>query len=76
MQVSKSEIVEIIKNAGVAANVDALDHNALLQENGVDSLDMANILLSMEEKYGTKIPDEDVPKLQSIQAMAEYLSKK
>ena len=76
MRVSKSEVIEIIKAAGVRGRVDNLAHDALLRENGVDSLDMAYILLSMEEKYGMKIPDEDMPKLETIDAIAEYLNNR
>lgn len=76
MEVNRTEVVEIIRNVGIAGNFNTLDHDALLRENGVDSLDMANILLSIEEKYGVKIPDEDIEKLDTINAIALYLSNK
>ncbi len=76
MEINRTEIMEIIRNVGIAGNFNALDHDALLRENGVDSLDMANILLSIEEKYGVKIPDEDIEKLDTINAIVHYLSNK
>lgn len=74
MEITKSEIIQTIKNAGIDGNVDAFDHDATLAGNVFDSLDMLNILLALEENYAIKIPDEDIHKLHSINAIAEYLS--
>ena len=76
MEVTRSDIFEIIINVQIAGNLERIDDNSILSENGVDSLDMANILLMMEEKYNIKIPDEDIEKLGSISAIIEYLSNK
>ena len=76
MEVARSDIFEIIKNVQVAGNLTKIDDDSILSENGVDSLDMANILLMMEEKYNIKILDEDIEKLGSINAIIEYLSNK
>ena len=76
MEVTRSDIFEIIINVQIAGNLERIDDNSILSENGVDSLDMANILLMMEEKYKIKIPDEDVEKLGSINAIIGYLSNK
>ncbi|MCD4727934.1 MAG: acyl carrier protein [Pirellulales bacterium] len=74
MEVSKSDIIQIIKDAGIVGDIDAIENDTLLWDGYLDSLDMANMLLIMEEKYSIKIPDEDVDKLESINAIAEYLS--
>ncbi|MEA3386221.1 MAG: acyl carrier protein [Thermodesulfobacteriota bacterium] len=76
MEVAKSHIIKIIKDAHISQDIDTLNHDAPLSENGVDSLDMANILLAIEEKYNIKIPDEDTDKLVSINAIAKYISNK
>lgn len=76
MEVTSSEIFEIMKNVQIAGDLTKIDDNSILSENGVDSLDMANILLLLEERYSIKIPDEDIIKLGSINAIIEYLSNK
>ncbi len=76
MEINRTEVVELIRNVGIAGNFNALEHDALLRENGVDSLDMANILLSIAEKYSVKIPDEDIEKLDTINAIVKYLFNK
>ena len=75
MIVKKSDIIELIKSSGVIGNLETLDPASSLRENGLDSLDMANVALSMEEKYKIKIPDIDLAKLFSINSIVEYLSR-
>ncbi|RME60794.1 acyl carrier protein [Candidatus Parcubacteria bacterium] len=76
MDVTHKEIFEIIENAGVAADISQINNDTSLTDAGVDSLDMANVLLGIEEKYDIKIPDEDMDKLDSINAIVAYLAKK
>ncbi len=74
MKITKHEIINIIKKTTTDVDVDSLDHDSILSENGVDSLDMANILLQIEENYGVKIPGKDSEKLFSINAIEKYVS--
>jgi len=46
---------------------------ASLVDAGIDSLDFANVLLTIEERYGVQIPDEQALELTSLGAMAEYV---
>jgi len=39
------------------------------------SLDMANVLLQIEEKFNIKIPDEDVEQLDSINSIVAYIQE-
>lgn len=70
------KIKEIIKGIGSRADVDTLKADIPLSEQGVDSLDMANIFLNLEESFNVKVPDEDINKLQSIDDMVQYFAKK
>ena len=45
-----------------------------LAEQGVDSLDAMSVYLHIEEKYGIKIPDEAVDKLDSVDNIVAYLN--
>ncbi len=60
----------------MAADLNNVSNDTSLTEAGVDSLDMANILLGIEEKYEVKIPDEDMDQLDSIDAIVKYLASK
>ena len=76
MTVTVQEIRDIIEKAETMAEMEELVNNRPLTEQDVDSLDMANILLLLEETYEIKIPDADLCQLQSVDDIVEYLSKK
>ncbi len=67
---------EIIKEAGSRADTETLKKDIPLSEQGVDSLDMANILLNIEESFNLKIPDEDVNKLNTITNIVHYIKNR
>ena len=74
MAVTTEEIREIIESAETMAEIDTLVNDVPLTEQDVDSLDMANILLLIEEKYDVKIPDEDMNKIQTVDGIVTYVS--
>jgi len=76
MTVTTEEIKSIIEEADTMAEIDTLRNNLPLTEQEVDSLDMANILLMLEEKFDVKIPDEDMSQVQSVDDIVKYLSSK
>jgi len=68
------KIKEIIKAINSRADIDTLKENALLDKQGIDSLDMLNIFLQVEEVFHIKIPDEDVDRLKTINDMVDYVA--
>jgi len=73
-RVTKEDVWKIIEDAGVDADLDKIKSGHTLIDAGVDSLDLANVLLGIEESFNIKIPDEDVEALASIDAIVSYLS--
>ena len=41
---------------------------------GADSLDLVDLLMSIEDEFGIEIPDEDVEGLQTIGEVADYIA--
>ena len=74
MAVEATDIISIIKSAGVLADVTLEKKEMDFKTLGIDSLDIFNILLQIEEAYKVKIPDSDIEKLSSIEAVAKYLN--
>jgi acyl carrier protein len=50
------------------------DESSYRDDLGLDSLDFVEMVARLEQVTGIFIPDEDVPKLTSISATAEYVS--
>jgi acyl carrier protein len=48
----------------------------LVDEVGIDSMDLATVALVLRDEYGVRIDEDDYPKLTSIRQIAEYLDKK
>lgn len=76
MTVTAEEIRNILEKADTMADMDTLENDVPLTDQEVDSLDMANVYLLLEEHYGIKIPDTDLGKLNSIDNIVSYLSEK
>ncbi|EAH7181848.1 TPA: acyl carrier protein [Campylobacter coli] len=70
------ELLEIIKEVGVLTDVDTLDYNKPLKDQKIDSLDMANIFLNIQEKYNIEISIEDADQLKSIYDIANFIDSK
>ncbi len=49
--------------------------NAFITDLKADSLDVVELVMSLEEKFGISIPDEEAEKLETIQKMVDYIKK-
>ena len=47
-----------------------------IEDLGTDSLDTAELVMELEEKFNIEIPDEDVAKLQTVGDTIKYIEKK
>lgn len=68
------QILTAIKKACDQAEVTAIPIDVDLKELGYDSMDMFNIFLEIEALTGRSIPDEDIERLQSVQAIQDYFN--
>ena len=48
----------------------------LVDELGVDSMDLATVALVLQDEYGVFIDEDDYPTLKTIRLIAEYLQSK
>ncbi len=48
----------------------------LIDEVGIDSMDLATVALVLQDKYGMKIDEDDYPKLTTIRLIAKYVEGK
>ena len=48
----------------------------LVDELGIDSMDLATIALVLQDEYKISIDEDDYPKLKTIQLIAEYIQEK
>lgn len=75
MNVTQQDIFAVIKAAGVSVDLSKIDASASLTKSGIDSLEMMNVFLGIEERFGIRIPDDDADRLDSVDAIVDYLQK-
>ncbi len=48
----------------------------LVDEVGIDSMDLATVALVIRDQYAIRIDEDDYPKLTNIRLISEYIEKK
>lgn len=72
-------IAEIIINELKLEDVTPETFNAdldLVDEVGIDSMDLATIALVIRDEFGIRIDEDDYPKLTTIRIIGEYITEK
>lgn len=64
----------IADQLGVDAN--EITQSTTFEDLGVDSLDLFQILISLEEEFGVEIPNEDAENIKTIQDVVEYIKER
>jgi len=76
MKATVENIKEVIIEAEVLGDVSDMKSDISLREQGIDSLDVVNVYLLLEEKFEVQIPDEDLDQVRSIDSIVEYINNK
>lgn len=74
-----ARIAEIIINELKLEDVTAETFNPdldLVDEVGVDSMDLATVALVLRDEYGIRIDEDDYPKLTTVRIIAQYILDK
>jgi acyl carrier protein len=66
-------VVEIIANQ-LQMDEDMIDGSCKIMEDlGADSLDVVEMLMSMEESFAITVPDEDIEELVTVDDVVAYV---
>jgi acyl carrier protein len=64
----------IVEQLGV--NPDQVTPDAkFIEDLGADSLDTVELVMALEEEFGSEIPDEEAEKLQSVGDVIKYIEE-
>uniref|UniRef100_A0A7V3ZXX7 Acyl carrier protein n=1 Tax=candidate division WOR-3 bacterium TaxID=2052148 RepID=A0A7V3ZXX7_UNCW3 len=47
-----------------------------MEDLGADSLDVVELVMAIEEKFGIEVPDEDAEKIRTVQDAINYIKAK
>ena len=69
------KVKEIIANQ-LSVNVEKITEKTnIAEELGADSLDLVEILMSLEEEFNISIPDEAIPTIKTVGELVSYIEK-
>ena len=75
-----SEVAEKVKKSVVdqlgVSEDQVTDDARFMEDLGADSLDTVELVMALEEEFGSDIPDEDAEKLKTVGAVIEYIKSK
>ena len=67
------KVKEIIANQ-LSVKVENLkEQTTIAEELGADSLDLVEILMSLEDEFGVSIPDEAIPQIKTIKDIVDFI---
>ena len=70
------EVIEVVRIAGkVSPSITVDADKRLVDDLGIDSLDLVGVLLSIQDQYDVVIDDDDVPKLLRVSDLAAYVAR-
>jgi acyl carrier protein len=62
----------IVDQLGVSPD-EVRDEASFQEDLNADSLDLVELIMSMEDKFGVKIPDEDAEKILTVSDAVDYV---
>jgi acyl carrier protein len=62
----------IVEQLGVSPD-EVRDDASFQDDLNADSLDLVELIMSMEDKFGVKIPDEDAEKITTVADAVDYV---
>jgi acyl carrier protein len=72
-QSSEDRLKKIIADQLSVNEDDVVPEASFIEDLNADSLDLVELIMSLEEEFGVKISDEDAAKIQTVQDAMDYL---
>lgn len=72
MKITQDQLLDLIAQEAIVDR-DKLVREATLADLGVSSLDVITLLFEVEDRYGVNIEDSDLPKMETLGDMSDFL---
>lgn len=66
-------ISDIVKDVTAGAATDVSPEKSFIDDLEFDSLTMVDVAVQVEEKFGVRIPDDELPTLKTVQDAVDYV---
>ncbi|HEY1486844.1 MAG TPA: acyl carrier protein [Micromonosporaceae bacterium] len=68
-------LAEILEEVAGVNPSDVAEGKSFTEDLDVDSLSMVEVVVAAEEKFGVKIPDDEVPNLKTVGDAVSFIEK-
>ncbi len=75
MSIQQEVIDIIVEQLGVDAN-DVAPEKSFVEDLNADSLDLTELIMTFEERFGFEISEEDAEKLKTVSDVIDYIEKR
>ena len=65
----------VVEQLGVNEN-EVTAGSSFVDDLGADSLDTVELVMALEEEFGTEIPDEQAEKITTVQQAVDYINSR
>jgi acyl carrier protein len=72
----QKEIVDIIVEQLGVDEADVTPEKSFVEDLNADSLDLTELIMTFEERFGFEISEEDAEKLKTVADVISYIEKK
>jgi acyl carrier protein len=72
----EEQVTELIVEQLGVSKEEAVVKASFIDDLGADSLDIVELVMSLEEKFNIEIPDDDAEKIQTIGDAIAYVKEK
>ena len=73
---NRLDVFELIEEQLHLTGVEITEDSSFKDDLEVDSLDLFELVMAIEDEFGVEIPSEDLEKLTTIQSVMDYLKEK
>ncbi len=75
MSVQQEVIDIIVEQLGVDA-ADVTSEKSFIEDLNADSLDLTELIMTFEERFGFEISEEDAEKLKTVSDVVQYIERR
>ena len=72
-QTAEDRLKKIIADQLSVSEEEVVPEASFIEDLNADSLDLVELIMSLEEEFNVKISDEDAEKIRTVQAALDYL---
>ncbi len=70
----EARVKKIVADQLGVAEADVKNESSFVDDLGADSLDTVELVMALEEEFGTEIPDDEAEKITTVQLAIDYVN--